>query len=72
MTLQPALSEETLRLLLAEQLGGAVQQLADQQEELLEELRAQPQVREAPRCGCTHVTCSRMAAQGPPESAGRP
>ncbi len=48
--MQPALSEETLRQLLAEQLGGAVQQLADQQEELLEELRGQPQVGRCSGC----------------------
>ena len=42
--LQPSLSEEGLRLLLGEQLGAATRQLAAQQEQLLEEIRSQPQV----------------------------
>ncbi|PSC74895.1 hypothetical protein C2E20_1800 [Micractinium conductrix] len=39
----PSLSEEGLRLLLGEQLGAATRQLAAQQEQLLEEIRSQPQ-----------------------------
>lgn len=42
---QPAMSEESLRALLGEQLREATQRILEQQEALLEELAGQPQVR---------------------------
>ncbi len=42
---QPAVSEESLRALLGEQLREATQRILEQQEALLEELAGQPQVR---------------------------